>query len=115
MATDLEYNTEQPQLLPVHVADVSGRVVTHQQLTNGEFFALVKAPLLTGEVDVIDQRCDKVQLPDGARVGFDDPRAAVALAQSQTRWVGASPEAPKQIFDTLGLDWLTMQTRNAVN
>ena len=98
---------------PVRVGNLSGRVVTHQQLTDKAFFDLVKPELLTGQVQVIDQRGDKVLSADGRRLGFDDPDAAVELAKSQMRWVGAKPSAPEEIFVTLGLDWTTIQVRNA--
>ncbi|WP_158861999.1 hypothetical protein [Leifsonia sp. AG29] len=105
---ELDYNHLSQFGNPTKVADISGRVVTHQQLSNPDFYALVKGELIAGRVDVIDQGCDRVQLPNGDRVGFDDPQAAVELAKSQMRWVSQTP-SPSEIFDTLGLDWFDMQ------
>lgn len=93
--------------------DLAGRVVTRDQLSDATFFDLVKPELLTGQVEVIDPRVDRLQLGDGSSIGFDDPAAAVALAKSQTRWIGNQPSAPVVIFDTLGVDWLTNQVRDA--
>lgn len=107
---ELDYNHLTQFGLPTKVADISGRVVTHQQLTNPDFYALVKGELIAGLVDVIDQGCDRVQLDNGDRVGFDDPQAAVELARSQMRWISQTP-SPSEIFDTLGLDWFDIQTR----
>lgn len=96
--------------LPIRIADLSGRVVTSQQINDPDFYALVKAELIAGKVDVIDQRHDEVKVASGSQLGFDDPQAAVELAKSQMRWIGNAPSAPAEIFTTLGLDWFDMQT-----
>lgn len=106
---ELDYNHLSDFGMPTQAADLSGRVVTHQQLNDADFYALVKAELVTGKVDVIDQRSDRVQLANGDRLGFDDPQAAVELAKSQMQWIGTAPTAPAEIFTTLGLDWFDMQ------
>jgi hypothetical protein len=108
--SELDYNHLSPFGFPTRVADISGRVVTHQQLSDPNFYALVKGELVAGLVDVIDQRGDRVQLENGERVGFDDPQAAVELAKSQMRWISQTP-SPAEIFDTLGLDWFDLQLK----
>lgn len=96
-------------MTPFRTVELTQRVVTYQQLNNHDFYELVKGPLLLGQVDVIDQRCDQV-LVGGDAVGFDDPRAAVALAQAQSSWVGVNPGAP-EIYTTLGVDWWQQQAQ----
>lgn len=91
--------------------ELTSRVVTRQQLDSPDFFQLVKGPpLLMGEVDVIDQRSDRVVV-NGEALTFDDPRAAVALAGSQERWAGVNQQQ-QAIYDTLGVDWLTRQLQD---
>lgn len=106
-----KYEIREDFPLPIHIADLSERVVTHQQLNDPAFYALVKAELVTGKVDVIDQRHDEVEVDGGARLGFDNPQAAVELAKSQMRWIGNAPSSPAEIFDTLGLDWFDLQLK----
>ena len=93
--------------------ELTGRVVTHQQLANSDFYNAVKGPLMLGDVDVIDQRGDRVVV-DGEPLTFDDPRAARALAHSQEAWVGVDAGPRQLIADTLGVDWLTQQIRSGV-